>query len=217
MEHENFLVAVSDLIQKIVHDYNNQLTPIEGNVSLIKAKTQDPSILEDLSDIEDALKSIYEYRKMLKRFYSDKIATQSVFKLNDIINKYCEKYKSLLNITVELIGDFEIKADESEIEFLIDELFNNTFIHCGHKTHVYIRVFREGNSIVMIYEDRGKGVEDKFRIFVPFYSTLPSRKGLGLSYVWGITRRHSIHFEIETKLNNYLRFTFKFPSELKSL
>lgn len=211
MKRDDFLNMVADLVQRIIHDYNNKLAAIEGNIFIIKGKNKDSSLNEDISDIEDVCSAMKNYCNDLRIFYSKKSAGISDLNLIQIIDLYKDRYKDLLKIDFKNQKDVNIKANRNEIEFLIDELFKNTFNHCGKNTDVYINVFTDKENVVMIYEDRGKGVEDTFKIFLPFYSTNPSKKGLGLSYIWGITRRNSISMDVQSETGKYLRFIFRFP------
>ncbi len=214
MMRDEILKAIARSIEHIIHDYNNKLTPLEGNVSLIKSKTDNPSILEDIKDIEDIIDSMKGYRNQLRVFYSHKPQKSEFerFDLSSIVFKCSQKYISDLNISIDKKDVFFIEANKTEIEFLVDELMKNTLTHCGKNTNVNISLFVKEGYGVMIYEDKGKGVVDTLKIFIPFYTTNPSTKGLGLSYVWGITKRYGIDMDVESKVDMYMKFIFKFPS-----
>lgn len=210
MDRDVLLNIISEVVQHIIHEYNNKLTPIEGNLSIIKEKVVEQSIIDDIKDIEDVVLAMRRYRDDLRIFYSKDAINLEVFDLNKIIEKVIQSYSKKLNITFEKSQCANIKANLCEIEYLLNELLINTYLHCGKNTEVLIKTLNYEGKVYMIYQDSGKGVEDTVKIFIPFYTTDASRKGLGLSNIWGITRRNSIKMDVVSEYGKYIRFEFKF-------
>ena len=63
-----------------------------------------------------------------------------------------------------------------------------------------IRVFQEGNEVVLSVQDEGKGINPDIldKIGTPFFTTKDNGTGLGLATCYSIANRHNAKINIDT-------------------
>ncbi len=198
----------------VSHDFNNMLLCIFGYLDaardVLDADHEAQSFL-DLAD-QAGRRAADLARQMLA--YAGR--SRYVMEPRDI-SATIEECRQLLagtagnvDLDLALAGALpRIEADSAQIQHLVTNLVLNA-VECGATT---VRVatgqcelgedefrFREytgdvlkrGSYVRLTVTDNGPGIEADVvsRIFDPFYSTKPDRRGLGLAAVLGITRSH---------------------------
>ena len=87
-----------------------------------------------------------------------------------------------------------VALDEDQFKQILLNLLNNSIDALEHTPEKRIRIeaVRQGDRVVMRFEDSGPGFTDVNRAFDPFYTTKPVGKGtgLGLSICYGIVKEH---------------------------
>ena len=81
---------------------------------------------------------------------------------------------------------------------------------------IKVDVKKEGGKVKLICEDNGVGIPDEVRknLFIPFFTTKPIGEGTGLGLSISksiIENTHHGTLEVETKVNEYTRFTITLP------
>ena len=76
-----------------------------------------------------------------------------------------------------------------------------------------VKVWPEGNEVVLQFADSGPGLIDPQRVFDPFYTTKPVGQGtgLGLSAAYGVVQDHGGHITCENRPEGGAVFTLRFP------
>jgi cell cycle sensor histidine kinase DivJ len=130
-----------------------------------------------------------------------------------------------IELTVKLADKLpQVVADRRAVSQVMLNLLSNAikFTDRGGKVTVTAKV--EGAAIVVAVEDNGVGIgaEDLPRIGDPFFQARSSYDrrhdgtGLGLSIVRGLLALHGGHLEIESKLGEGTRVTFRLPVNCES-
>jgi stage II sporulation protein AB (anti-sigma F factor) len=74
-----------------------------------------------------------------------------------------------------------------EIKLVVSEAVSNSIIHAyqnrGTELITIVITLLDGQTLEIIVEDYGKGIEDVARVLQPSYSSEPSRMGLGFSFM----------------------------------
>ncbi len=81
---------------------------------------------------------------------------------------------------------------------------------------IRIELKKEGDWVKLIIEDNGTGISEevKEKLFTPFFTTKPVGEGTGLGLSISksiIEEKHHGRIEMETKINEFTRFTISFP------
>jgi two-component system cell cycle sensor histidine kinase/response regulator CckA len=75
-----------------------------------------------------------------------------------------------------------------------------------------------GHYVKVAVEDPGIGMSEETmaKVFDPYYTTKQTNRGLGLSIVYSIVKRHSGHIEVRSQKDMGTTFEFYLPSLQKS-
>ncbi len=160
------------------HDILNQLTVLQGSLELIDLKLIDPEHkpwLEKAVHASEGIKSQISFTRQ----YQD-IGVQAP--------KWHNIYSSVLSVCMDDgISNVSIDRQLKEIEIFADpllrtvfsNLFENTVMHGGNATRIWVEGFERPEGFRLIVEDDGAGVDpaDKKRIFQKGFGR---HTGLGL-------------------------------------
>jgi two-component system NtrC family sensor kinase len=100
-----------------------------------------------------------------------------------------------VDVKVEIEPDLpQVALDEDQFKQILLNLLNNSIDALEFMRQKQIRIVgaRQGERVVVRFEDTGPGFADVNRAFDPFYTTKPVGKGtgLGLSICYGIVKEH---------------------------
>jgi PAS domain S-box-containing protein len=163
------------------HDVLNQLMVIRGYSDLVRASLKDQKLLDYMDKVERATRNIRQqiiFTRDFQRLGAVEPRWQSVEDLLDKALTAMEAGK--IDISVDL-GGLEMYADPM-LEKVFYNLLDNTLRHSEKATHISISCHRQGNDLLLVYEDDGMGVapEEKERIFDRGFG---KNTGLGLFLV----------------------------------
>jgi len=131
---------------------------------------------------------------------------------------------NLRNIEVQLDLDEglpEIRADKNRLEQIFLNLVTNArdameANGAGTPKRLTISTHQEGNKVVAIVSDTGKGMSEQTqkKIFEPFFTTKEAGKGtgLGLSISYNLVKDFSGDIEVESTLHEGTTFRLAFPT-----
>jgi PAS domain S-box-containing protein len=197
----------------LAHDYNNLLTIIWGNISLLKNEISGTVAREFFKETENACE--------LARSLTQNFITLSMSK-GAALNKFECDIKKVLNTAVELSAktkdvsvSFDYPADLPMLELDMEQMlivFQNIVVNAieampaGGSLNIRIEIVsadhdKDVNFIEISLEDTGTGIpeSDLPKVFDPYFTTKPmsSQKGvgLGLASAQAVVARHggSIH------------------------
>jgi stage II sporulation protein AB (anti-sigma F factor) len=89
--------------------------------------------------------------------------------------------------------DFTV-PDIEELKVAVSEAVSNCVLHAypDGQGDVTVEAYPEGDSLVILVEDRGVGIPDLDKAREPGYTTAPDHMGLGLSFMESFTDELSI-------------------------
>lgn len=204
------LESIGQLAAGVAHEINTPLGIILGNVQIMLEDTQEGT------ELHENLIIIEKYTRICKKIVSDLLhfsrKTESLKRdvsLNDIIKQVVsvvEHTYSLDRVYFKMHlseGIPLIYGDHEKLEQVFMNLFRNAFDAIGSDGEIIVSTgfIEESDSVVVTVADTGSGIslENKDKIFDPFFSTKSVGKGtgLGLSVTLGIIHDHngSIDFE----------------------
>lgn len=227
--------SVGQLAAGVAHDFNNILTVIQGNTSLLLANQPEPGQQDLLDQILDASQRAANLTKQLLAFSRKQVLQRRQVNLNEVSSQMTQMLDRILgeDITLEFHYDTDlpyVKADVSMIEQVILNLAVNArdampkggllristeavkidAAYCRHKPQAM-----QGSYVCLSVRDTGSGIppENLALIFEPFFTTKEFGKGtgLGLATVYGIIKQHQGWVEVESEVGRGTVFKLFLP------
>ncbi|MGC8989151.1 MAG: PAS domain S-box protein [Verrucomicrobiia bacterium] len=230
------LEAVGQLAAGLAHDFNNVLTTILGNSSLLQSDLPPQSRAQGyVKQIIDSAERAAKLTKQLMLFSRKQSPRCEPVNLNEVLEKMAGMLRSLIGEHIELNCNYAsslplIKADPGMMEQLIVNLVVNardampqggtltlsTFaINLDERTAAQKGLSDAGVYVCFSVLDTGIGMDAATmeRIFEPFFTTKDVGKGtgLGLSTVHGIVQQHGGSIEVDSAVGKGSRFTVFLP------
>ncbi|SLM28016.1 putative Histidine kinase [Desulfamplus magnetovallimortis] len=221
--------AFSILSGGLAHDYNNLLTIIWGNISLLKDSANN---LYDSRLLQAVEKACEQARNLTHNFITlshCSMLSQSSTNINDIIDKAIKNtiFDNSINISIHNEADSPfIEADPDLLTAAIQNIITNSIEAMPNggdftittKSAPYIPGLPQNKKYLKLsLTDTGKGIpkSDLHKVFDPYFSSkqLGVRKGmgLGLAISKSIIEKHGGSININSKLNKGSTITITLP------
>jgi PAS domain S-box-containing protein len=230
------LEAVGRLAGGVAHDFNNILTAIIGNSSLLDMKLDKTSPMKHYVDqILSLSERAATLTKSLLAFSRKQIISLKPVDLNKIISNVQKILLRLIGedieLKTELISmDLIVNADPNQVEQVMMNLSTNARDAMpdggvlSFKT-AYTEINEEfinvhgygtpGPYAILTVEDTGTGMDEETRekIFEPFFTTkeLGKGTGLGLASIYGIVRQHNGYIDVQSEVGKGTSFNIYLP------
>jgi two-component system, cell cycle sensor histidine kinase and response regulator CckA len=229
--------AIGTLAGGVAHDFNNILTVIHGNASML----QNPQLKSlDKSECAQQIVKAAERAAGLTRqllMFSRKQAMQLAnVNLNEVVGQTTKMLQRILGEDVALQTNYSpnigvIRGDVGMIEQILLNLVINSRDAMPEGGQLTIATGTDmfsdkeaqqhpdampGLHVWLSVSDTGSGIlpEALPRIFEPFFTTKEVGKGtgLGLATVYGIVRQHQGWIAVTSELNKGTTFRIHFPA-----
>ena len=218
--------AIGQLAAGVAHDFNNILTVIMGNTSILEDNHLDARKREEaLAQIAKSADRAADLTRQLLTFSRRQPMQLKGLDLNEVIINVSKLLRSLIGEHIVLQtqfggGNAPVQADEGMMEQVLMNLVVNARdamlstggriiiqterVHLDkHAIHTKPEA-RPGEFIRVSVGDNGCGIppENLQRIFEPFFTTKEVGKGtgLGLATVFGIVQQHQGWVEVESRV-----------------
>lgn len=218
--HAERLRAMSDIAAAFAHGFNETLTPIIGRTQLLAQRIGDPGLREWLAAIERAaLHGAEKVRRIqqLTRIRRDEPGVR--VDLNGVVHEVVVALEPHRRAGVEIHTQLqEVPTIAGDTRGLTEVLLNLAMnaIEAMPKggTVTISTACDEGDAVVSV-ADTGMGMSADVQenMFDPFFSTKPSRTGLGLALAYGVAARHGAQLEVETAPGQGTVVRVRFPLE----
>ena len=222
----------NSLIHMIVHDLNNPLSIVSGNLELLGMKTQEKLTEEEGRYLEVSFLATQELRTMIsdlldinKMEEGKLILRYEEFILGDVAKETADRMgvvarrdKKILSSSVSE-GMPKILADKDLIKRVITNLTNNALKFTPPEGSVTIKArYDEPEKAFMVrVEDTGSGIPKEFlgKIFDKFVQveTKQAKKGrgLGLAFCKMTVEAHGGKIWVESEVDKGSQFIFTLP------
>jgi two-component system, NtrC family, sensor kinase len=236
LRHSQKMEAVGQLAAGVAHDFNNILTVIHGNASLLQDQfRQGPSCAESLNDITIAAERAARLVRQLLAFSRKQVLKPEVLNLGQVVDHLQEMLKRLLgdHITFEVKAAPDLPPVHADLG-MMEQVILNLSVNArdampkGGKLTVGIDAvtitnddvqknseIRPGQHVCLSVSDTGCGIAPELlpRIFDPFFTTKEIGKGtgLGLATVYGIVKQHNGWVDVQSIANKGTVFRIFLP------
>jgi|GEM_PF-1327887 len=227
--------AVGTLAGGIAHNFNNLLTAIQGNASLIRMDLPaDHPHYNRLTDIEEIVQTGSQLTNQLLGFARRGKMEVNVVEMNTLINTtgelYSETRKAIIFQKELQVNPWKVLGDRNQLEQALMNLFINAGQAMSDKgtikvtssnvnlTREFVQGFHvpEGNYVQVTVTDYGTGMdkETQAKIFDPFFTTKDVGRGmgLGLASVYGIILNHDGIITVASAVDEGTTFYIYLPA-----
>ena len=204
--------AWADVARRIAHEIKNPLTPIQLSAERLKRKylreiQTEPDIFTACTDT--IVRQVGDIRQMVDEFSAFARMPAPVMRNEDLaaLARQAILLQRMANPDiayepVKLDEPVRIECDSRQIGQAITNLLKNAAeairgreakaASDGRCGHIWTRVAREGERVLLIVEDDGPGLppEDRDRLTEPYVTTREKGTGLGLAIVRKIMEDH---------------------------
>jgi signal transduction histidine kinase len=227
--------AIGTLAGGIAHNFNNLLTGVVGNASLLlmDIDSEHPHY-ENLKNIEKQVKNGSKLTAQLIGFARKGQYEVKPISLNQVVKETSDTFditRKEIVVHQELDAKlYGIKADQGQLEQTLLNLCvnaadampggGNLFLKTQNVTHKDMtgKPFdpKPGNYTLLTIRDDGAGMDKETmeRIFEPFFTTkgLAEGTGLGLASAYGIIKGHGGYIDVDSEKGHGTTFSIYLPS-----
>lgn len=208
------LEAIGRLAGGVAHDFNNVLTVIQANVTLLARQPADDDTRETLDDIATAAERAATLVKQLLAFSRPSRGTPTVIDLSDSVSRALRLLQRTLGEEYELVferasGPVPVLIDPAELDrVLLNLSLNARDAMSGNPPtrprRLVLRTRQQPPLAVLEVVDTGSGISPEIlpRLFEPFFTTKPVGQGtgLGLPSVYATARAAGGDVRIDSQL-----------------
>jgi two-component system nitrogen regulation sensor histidine kinase NtrY len=221
------IAAWKEVAQRVAHEIKNPLTPIQLSAERMIKNLQkgEPG---HQAVIEEGARTIIQEARTIKSLVDEfsnfarmpKIQLQSA-DIHQIIDQTLALFKGIFT-DIEFEVDYSsevpasVPADPEQMKRAIINVLDNSIDAMNKKGRIGIRTSfdKAPQRVTIEIVDSGPGitVNDKFKLFLPHYSTKKKGMGLGLAIVNQIIRDHNGSVDIENNKPHGAKFTIQIPA-----
>ncbi|MDH6365579.1 two-component system cell cycle sensor histidine kinase/response regulator CckA [Enterococcus sp. PF1-24] len=221
---ESKLETVGLLTTTIVHDMNNFLTPLIGNVQLLmEERADDAELVAELKEIYDSAKKGQRLSTNVLRFSKVNAGEKDDLDITDVVEDAINTMEILAPKTVHLqfaykrVGKAYFEKDDLQV--LLYNLLTNAYQSTDKKAEILVSVSKADQKMQKQYQehsyvyskkefamiqvkDNGPGIpkEIEDKIFTPFFTTKTTDggTGLGLFIVVSLIKKNDWLLDLES-------------------
>ncbi len=218
------LAALGQLTAGLAHELRNPLGTIRGSAEMLTkqpAKVR-PEIMAEMADfirseVDRMNGLITSFLNFARPLQIHPVMTDLRTVLNDVVREGSGLAKETgVSVNVKAPGgDLSFSFDPDLLRSAILNLLQNAIQASTPGSAVEIRITRENDSVRIVVEDSGKGIEPRHleSIFNPFFTTKPQGVGLGLAIVSKIIDEHGGKISVQSEAGRGTAFEMILPRE----
>ena len=213
--------AWREMAKQVAHEIKNPLTPMRLTVQSFQRKfdPSDPSARQKLDEYSktliqqiDTMSSIASAFSNFAQMPAQKSERLNIVEVVDLaLDIFAENYITFIPEKKEIIATF----DRTQLIRVVTNLVKNAIqaIPKNKTPKITVKVFSEGNNVILTVEDNGNGVidENKSKIFEPKFTTKSSGMGLGLAMIKNIIETYNGNITFVSTENEGTTFKVSFP------
>ncbi len=213
------LQSIGMLAGGLAHDFNNMLTAVMGNLSLLQHQhTHSPEVLASLREAEHGAVRARDLTRYLLTFADGGAPMKQVLQPKVLIEASSAFALRGSNVQCEFKLPADLWSTEADPNQLAQAL-SNVVLNAVEATpdggqisvtaeNVSPPIFDApqlpyGDYLRVVVRDHGMGIakEDLSRIYDPFFTTKKQARGLGLAAAYSIIQRHEGQISVESAID----------------
>ena len=210
------LQSIGVLAGGLAHDFNNMLTAVTGNLSLIRQQDNLlPEVYCSIDEAEQGARRAQELTQYLLTFAEGGAPIKQVIQVRALIQQTSAFVVRGSNVhcEFELASNlWKTEADPNQIAQVISNVVLNAVEATPNGGKIRVSAenitaplasashLAAGDYLCISVQDRGVGIapEHLSRIYDPFFTTKKQARGLGLAAAYSIIQRHGGHISVES-------------------
>ena len=223
MRQTEKLRAVGQLARGVAHDFNNQLTVILANASLLQTGVEsDPTLSEYARAIIESSRRSADLTQQLLAFARKGQRQHESIDVDDLV----ADVKALLARSID--KRIEVVHERSPVPAVIDgdtTFLQNALLNLGLNARdampdggtlrlVVVGRAPDADSVTIRVEDTGCGMTPEVveHVFEPFFTTKDEGNGMGLAAVYGTVATHNGSIAVDSEPGGGTRFVITLPA-----
>lgn len=211
--------AYGKLIRTISHEVNNTMAGLLPLFDLLAAAGTDPDLAESLRSCAercDALGTFIAGYASVARLPEPDLRPCSLNALIESMIPFLESMATGRHIAVVATpteADTTVDVDAVMLEQVIVNVVKNSIESIGQDGRIVLATAADEGHVTLTITDNGPGISPQAcgSLFAPFFSTKAGGRGIGLTLVAEVLRRHRCSFSLSTDPDSLTRFTIHFP------
>ena len=221
------LNALGETAGGVIHDFNNILTIILGNLDILEKQIDSPqvksltnTIRRSALDGSDIVRRLQNFSQLYIQHSEEPIDINEV--ITEVVSLLRPKWQTMqrskgisTSIDTELGEVRPVLATSSELREVVINILLNAFDAMPSGGTVTIRTLLLDAFVMITIADTGTGMSriTKQRLFEPFYTTKKKKgTGLGLSISYGIIKKYGGDITINSEEGAGATFTITLPA-----
>ena len=224
------LNSIGTLAGGVAHDFNNILTIILGNISMLKTCSDyNDKCAKKLLNIEKTVFQAKNLTKQLLTFSKGSAPLKKITYIDKLIKETAVLALSGTNVmcNINLPNNlWPVEIDSGQISQIISNLVINAYQAMPNGGVIAIRAkninlfdneivgLNPGKYIVISFKDQGIGIDESnlLKIFDPYFTTKKTGSGLGLTSCYSIAKKHNGHILVKSKVGKGSVFQLYLPA-----
>jgi signal transduction histidine kinase len=225
VEHNQRVNSVGIMAPGIVHDVNNQLTMVLGQITKCRTVLEaHPELQPHLRAAEGATIQCTEVLHALMDYSRPDQGRRERLSLNVVVEEAASLLRRALGQAIQIQMELSrnlplLFGDQVKLQQVLVNLGLNARDAMPEGGLLTFRTFGAREKVCLEVRDTGCGMSEdvKLRVFEPFFSTKAPDKGtgLGLAMVANIVAAHSGHLHLESEPGLGTLFRIEFPAYLR--
>ena len=221
------IAAWKEIAQRVAHEIKNPLTPIQLSAERI-IKNLGKKDEKNTEVIVEGAKTIIQETRTIKSLVDEfsnfarmpNIRFQSA-DLHQIVEQVLSLFRGIFtDIEFEVIYSSDVPSplqiDPDQMKRALINILDNAIDAMNKKGTIKISTFfdkqQQRVKIEIIDSGPGISIEDKSKLFLPYFSTKKKGTGLGLAIVNQIIREHNGTVDVENNRPHGAKFIIQIPS-----
>ncbi|MCS7202934.1 MAG: ATP-binding protein [Thermodesulfovibrio sp.] len=220
------LNIITKISSGIVHEFNNYLMVITGNLSILKEILKEEKYKKYVDTMLNSTKIMSDVLQEFEALSSDLVYKKEKINIESILRQTLDVVLSgsRINYSVENFSLSQIYADSRQIYRIFQNIILNAKQAMKDEGSISVKIeeilnegqiseLSKGKYILVKIEDTGPGIPEEYidRIFEPFFTLNKKGRGLGLSIVKSLIEKLNGKITVESKIGIGTKFNIYFP------
>jgi two-component system, NtrC family, nitrogen regulation sensor histidine kinase NtrY len=219
------VAAWRELARRLAHELKNPLFPLQLTVeNLVRARQQTPEQFEEVfrESSRTLLAEIANLREIISRFSDFSKMPQPQLRplqLNDVVRRVVQLFQAQLEApgNARIHCELQLEAlrpalgDAELLHRAISNLVMNAMEEMPEGGTLTLRTREESDKVLVEVADTGAGLtlEQRARIFTPYYTNKKNGTGLGLAIVQSIVSDHQGRIRVQSEAGRGTTFVIE--------